>query len=169
MQNRFTKTRDAHPLDTLASGNGHTRIESYGTVRITLQLESGTTTIDLLEIAFVPEFLTNIVAYNKIKAKGVHMDSRRNRLKRDGTTFCLLPKSGGHILIKDNTSTLPTIVDCSQQVYVTNKPSTPSIARSASDWHKVLEHASAEAISHLPASTEGVELTKNGTPVPQTH
>ena len=56
----------------------------------------------------MPNFLTNLIAYTKLKAKGVYIDGRNRRLKRNSKTFCLLKKYGGHSLLEDNTATNTT-------------------------------------------------------------
>ena len=56
----------------------------------------------------MPEFLTNLVAYIKLKAKGVYINGRNRRLKRNNKTFCFLKKYRGHSLLKDNTATNAT-------------------------------------------------------------
>ena len=53
----------------------------------------------------MPKFLTNLVAYIKLKAKDVYIDGRNRRLKRNSKTFCLLKKYKGHSLLKNNTIT----------------------------------------------------------------
>ena len=56
----------------------------------------------------MPNFLTNLVTYIKLKAKSVYIDDRNRRLKRNSETFCLLKKHRGHSLLKDNTATNTT-------------------------------------------------------------
>ena len=51
------------------------------------------------------KFLTNLVAYIKLKAKGVYINGRNRRLKRNNKTFYLLKKHKGHSLLKNNTAT----------------------------------------------------------------
>ena len=56
----------------------------------------------------MPEFLTNLVAYTKLEAKGVYINGRNRRLERNSKTFCLLKKYRGHSLLEDNTATNAT-------------------------------------------------------------
>ena len=53
----------------------------------------------------MPDFLTNLIAYTKLEAKGVYINGRNRRLKRNNKTFYLLKKYRGHSLLKDNTAT----------------------------------------------------------------
>ena len=53
----------------------------------------------------MPKFLTNLIAYTKLKAKGVYIDGRNRRLKRNSKTFYLLKKYRGYSLLKNNTIT----------------------------------------------------------------
>ena len=50
-------------------------------------------------------FLTNLVAYIKLKAKGVYINGRNRRLKRNNKIFYLLKKYRGHSLLRNNTAT----------------------------------------------------------------
>ena len=57
----------------------------------------------------MPEFLTNLITYIKLKAKGVYINGRNRRLKRNNKTFYFLKKYRGHSLLKNNTTTNATI------------------------------------------------------------
>ena len=53
-------------------------------------------------------FLINLVAYIKLKAKNVYINGRNRRLKRNNKTFYLLKKYRGYSLLKNNTATNTT-------------------------------------------------------------
>ena len=56
----------------------------------------------------MPNFLINLVAYTKLEAKGVYINGRNRRLKRNNKIFCFLKKYRGHSLLKNNTATNAT-------------------------------------------------------------
>ena len=56
----------------------------------------------------MPEFLTNLVAYIKLKAKSIYINGRNRRLKRNNKTFYFLKKYRGYSLLKNNTATNTT-------------------------------------------------------------
>ena len=64
MLSRFTKTRDAGPLDTLTAGTQTIPIECFGSIQITMKAPTttGHATMTLLNVAFVSDFMTNLVA-----------------------------------------------------------------------------------------------------------
>ena len=58
----------------------------------------------------MPNFLTNLVAYIKLKAKGVYINGRNRRLKRNNKIFYFLKKYKGYSLLK-NYTTKNTIIE----------------------------------------------------------
>ena len=166
MAYRFTRT---HPCngDTILSGLSTAKIECYSTIKITIQSDSGSSVINLINVAYVPDFLTNLVAYTKFEAKGVYINGRNYRLERNGETFCLLKKHGGHSLLEDNTAT-KSAKDSPQGVFAVSATSSVVI-RTATEWHNILGHASADAIKHLASAAKGVGVKQDGVPVPKTN
>ena len=63
----------------------------------------------------MPNFLTNLVAYIKLEAKGVYINGRNRRLERNSETFCLLKKYRGYSLLKNNTTTNTTTESASMK------------------------------------------------------
>ena len=165
---RFTRT---HPYngDTILSGLSTAKIECYGTIKITIQSDSGSSVINLINVAYVPDFLTNLVAYTKLEAKGVYINGRNRRLERNSETFCLLKKHGGHSLLEDNTATKSVATEDSSQGSFAASASSSVVTRTVTEWHGILGHASADAIKHLATSAEGVSVKQDGVPVPKTN
>ena len=62
MKSRILKTRDASKDDYLAAGANYLKIEFYGTIRINITAPSGPWIITLVDVAYVPRFMTNVVA-----------------------------------------------------------------------------------------------------------
>lgn len=57
MKSRFTKTRDGGG-DHMAEGDSYLLIECYGTVQLTLSSPNGPQIIKLVEVSYVPNFMT---------------------------------------------------------------------------------------------------------------
>ena len=57
--------------DYLVAGDGQVRVEGYGTVRIKLSRPSGEISIKLAKVALIPDFQTNTVSLQRLKAKGI--------------------------------------------------------------------------------------------------
>jgi hypothetical protein len=49
-------------LDTLVAGDSQVQVEGYRTVRIQVTRPSGTVTVKLGQVAFIPQFQTNTVS-----------------------------------------------------------------------------------------------------------
>ena len=115
----------------------------------------------------MPDFLINLVIYTKLKAKGVYINGRNCRLKRNNKTFYLLKKYRGYSLLKDNTAT-KLVKNNFQGVFAASITSSVVI-RTAIKWYNILGYASADAIKHLASVTKGVSIKQNGIPVPKTN
>ncbi|SLM38807.1 Ribonuclease H-like domain [Lasallia pustulata] len=149
----------AKPGDTVASGTQVLPIHSYGTIIVSAKGPNGNITIELLDIVSVPEYLTNLVSMHRFAAKGVYHDARNSRLERDHITLCHIKEHGGHYLLEDNTTTSATTQSPTTQGTM-KQSSSHAIVKTATpnQWHQVMAHASAEAISHLETAAEGVKI-----------
>ena len=134
-------------------------IHSYGTIIVSAKGPNGNITIELLDVVYVPEYLTNLVSMHRFAAKGVYHDARNSRLERDHITLCHIKEHGGHYLLEDNTTTSATTQSPTTQGTM-KQSSSHAIVKTATpnQWHQVMAHASAEAISHLETSAEGVKI-----------
>ncbi|SLM34143.1 Ribonuclease H-like domain [Lasallia pustulata] len=159
MENRYKQQRLAEPGDTVASGTPVLPIHSYGTIIVSAKGPNGNITIELLDVVYVPEYLTNLVSMHQFAAKGVYHDARNSRLERDHITLCHIKEHGGHYLLEDNTTTSATTQSPTTQGTM-KQSSSHAIVKTATpnQWHQVMAHASAEAISHLETSAEGVKI-----------
>lgn len=80
MLSRFTKTRDAGPFDTLRADTQVISIECFGTVKITIKTPTsdGYASLILLNVAYVSEFMTNLVSQSIRASKAVYFDGWKN-------------------------------------------------------------------------------------------
>ena len=65
-------TRPAKKDDALHGSKEVYAIEAYGTVVISVDTPTGPSILTLLNVAFAPGFLTNLVCLRLFKKKGVH-------------------------------------------------------------------------------------------------
>ena len=77
MHSGFKKTRNASINDILYAGKTTYHIKAFGTAVITVNMPQGKKTIELLNIALVPGFMTNLVSLDRLNAKGVHWNSAK--------------------------------------------------------------------------------------------
>jgi hypothetical protein len=147
----FVKTRDAGPDEYIKAGKGLCKIEAFGTAKVTLKGPDGPILTELRDTAYVPGFLTNCISAQRLKAKGVYYDPRRNRLERDGKTFVDIIEQGGLLLLAKE-------LKASSFATTTSKPR-PEKAATVETWHKVLGHAGRAAIEHLQEAVIGASIT----------
>jgi len=160
MADRFEKHLDCTDGSTVMSGNGPLPIKAYGQIRITTKTPKGKGVVTLTKVCYVPDFMVNVVAGSILADKGLHFDTQHSHLHRNGTPVVLVPRVGGHYVLEDN----------SKGVAASFAATAASRCRSGTtlDWHQLLAHANNDAIQHLPAAVEGVELT-NKDLVPKTN
>lgn len=161
MLSRFIKTRSSGPNDILRAGNQIIPIECFGTIDIFIDTSTGCQTMTLLNVAYVSDFMTNLVSQDILYTKGVYFDNGKMHLYREGKTMAYVERHNGHYLMENNIDT-------------EDEPVTTGFATSKSgsmeDWHQVLGHASQDAIKHLEDATEGVKVVDKDTGhVPKTN
>lgn len=86
MRHLYTKNRESNPQDRIKAGENEVLIESYGSLLIKVDTPNGPETITLVNVAYVPKFLTNIAALNHFAAKRVHFDSAIPHMHTNGET-----------------------------------------------------------------------------------
>lgn len=158
MLHRFRKEKNAPSNHTLIAGARRCTIEAYGTIKITADSPTGPKEITLQNVAYVPDFMTNVTSLFLMRKKGVHFDSWKSHLHAAGKTLYLVKQVGGHDLLEDNTSAVFITRRLKDTSNPTEVPTKKKVA-SSYDWHRLLAHASAEVIGHLQSSAQGVEVT----------
>ena len=71
----YTPTREATAQDKLYAGKTTYDIESFGIIKIDVSTPEGTRQIELLDTAYVPGFMTNLVSLSRLVRKDVHQDT----------------------------------------------------------------------------------------------
>ena len=155
MKSRYTQERKSMG-EYLTAGTQRLAIESYGTVKITVSTPTGLQSITLLNVAYVSNFMTNLVSQDLLYVKGLYFNNWKNHLHREGKTVAYVKRYDGHYLLEDNTSSDQASVFLVQQKpkIATNKTAT------AYEWQQMLAHASDESIQHLESSTRGVKISE---------
>lgn len=161
MLSRFTRQRQAQHGEFLIAGNTYLPIEYYGTITITIETPSGSGIITLLNVAYVADFMTNIVSQDILRSKGLYFDNWKMHLHREGVSIGFVKPYNGHYIMEDNINKAP------------HKESTAFSAvkvATTNQWHQMLAHASNDAIERLETSAEGVKISdKDTATVPQTN
>lgn len=158
MRQRFIKEEDCTDGSTVVSGNGPLPIVAYGRMNIKVDTPTGKSNMTLLNVAYVPDFMVNIVSGSILEDKGLDFDTQHRHLHRNGAAVVLVSRVGGHYVLENN-----KIAPKEAASFTTS-----TRASSTQDWHQLLAHANNEAIQHLTTAAEGVELTDKE-PVPKTN
>ena len=159
MAHRFKKTRDA-PSGGVFAGEGRSNVEAYGEVDISIPGPDGRIwKVKLIDVCYIPGFMTNIVSARKLRAKGVYFDDQKMRMHVNGHTLGWVKNAYNHDVLEDNTAG-------DQSAFATSKTSIKSAT--VDHWHQLLAHPSNDVIQHLDAAAEGVRIINQGT-VPKTH
>ena len=153
MQHRFIKERDCTDGSTIAAGRELLAVAAYGKVVVNIQTPTGNKTITLLNVAYIPDFMVNIVSGSILEEKGLHFDTQHRHLHQDGQTVAFAPKVENHYVIENNTKSTANVFVGAIATSTAFKTGT------AYKWHQLLAHASSEVIEHLAQAAEGVRVT----------
>jgi hypothetical protein len=160
---RFKFDRKADKSDTLISGKTVYQIEAFGTVEITVQSPNGPKPIDLINVALVPDFFTNIASLNRFTSKGVHWDTQGSHLHKDGKTFCTFERVSGHWALEHRVSA-PSSSLSAFPIGIPSKALRKPISAPLERWHAVMGHPGVEPLSHLEEHTTGAKIEKSTEP-----
>ena len=109
MQHRFIKERDCTDGSTIAAGRELLAVAAYGKIVVNIQTPTGSGTITLLNVAYISDFMVNIVSGSILDEKGLHFDTQHRHLHRNGQTVAFAPKVGNHYVIEDNTKSTANV------------------------------------------------------------
>ena len=84
--NTLSRFSDQRPgSGSVMAGDTVLDIESWGTVQIHTQTNTGSTIISLLDVAYISTFHTNLVSLKKALAMGYHFDTRTMSIFKDSS------------------------------------------------------------------------------------
>ncbi|KAG9388512.1 hypothetical protein A1F94_001404 [Pyrenophora tritici-repentis] len=152
----------AKPGEVIYAGGQVVQIAEWGTVVLNVRTPSGKAPIKLTHVALVEGFFANVLGLSRCRPLGIHFDSGRDLLYQNNPSnvVAMLEYSNGHWLIdaeendRPELSTLSTFAARFQPQRTSQKPR-PAIVATANEAH---QHASKQAIDHLPESVTGFEL-----------
>ena len=115
MQHRFIKERDCTDGFTVAAGNGLLPIKAYERIQINIQAataigngkEKGI--IELTNVAYIPDFMINIVSGSILEAKELHFDTEHHHLHRKGKAVFFAPRVENHYVLENNTKSTANV------------------------------------------------------------
>jgi hypothetical protein len=158
----YSETAKATADDKIIAGATVYDIVSYGTTEVPVATASGGGYITLLNVAYIPNFMTNLVSLGKMVQKGVHWDTEKNNLRYKGKHLCHVHQLGGHWTLTPTPIQRKTDLPLNHTAMVTAqaKSTAPKVRTStAREWHNLLGHPSHEALGHMVNATRGVLMT----------
>lgn len=89
---------------TILAGSTQYNIEAFGTSIIDVDTPQGLKTMTLLDVAFVPGFLANLVSMARLANKGVDLSLQRGLLTKNKKPLAKLKRQGGHWVLSTRLS-----------------------------------------------------------------
>jgi hypothetical protein len=157
---KFKKTSNAHGAQVTA-GKTTYAVEAYGNCHIDVQTETGIAQIELLNVALIPGFMTNIVALPVLNRKGIHWNTRMPWQLEDSDKnhFCNLHQIDSHWVISYDDS-------CSSFATSRSEPKIQEVSKT--DLHQILGHPGPEAVEKVPDAVEGIKVKARNEKAPTT-
>ena len=161
----FTRTRSARPGEVVLTGTDTAHpVEAFGTVDIPVDSPRGPITLRLLDVAYIPGYLTNLICAGILRKKGVYLDMENDLLyQKPNNILCYLRSIDNHwILTKRRTASTQQISALANS-YQERSP----IKADPAKLHRILGHPGQEVIDHLEANVDGISVAQ-GDSVPST-
>jgi Reverse transcriptase (RNA-dependent DNA polymerase) len=158
---RFENFRKAQRGDYLIAGLAKVPILGYGEVM--MQVESANAKprkFRLKNVAYCPEFATNIVSYDLLEERGFRWDTKSNYLVRnDNTPVCQVKKKGRYRILENVEGIEAVFPALAVPKYRrrTQRPR-PKSPGSGDLWHLRMGHVGPQALRQLGSKSLGVHL-----------
>jgi hypothetical protein len=148
--------RKSGDMGFVGAGKDEYPIEGYGTVRLPIQTNEEGEFLVLINVAYIPGFMTNCVALDFLNKVDIHWSSRNpTMLERTGDIdpFCYLEQSGRHWAFVQPAHAQQHYAVMTSSHVQNDTEMTPEEA------HFTLGHAGTNAIEHLEGNTTGLRIT----------
>lgn len=107
----------------------------------------------LLNVAYVSNFMANLVSQDILYAKGLYFDNWKMHLHQEVKTVGFVERYNGHYLLGNNV-----------KIWKNDDQTGFAVAKTGSmqDWHQILGHAFYDAIQNLKDAAKGVKVLDKG-------
>ena len=136
--------------ETLLTGDNVSHIKGYGKVLIRPSTPTGPGLFQLLEVAYVPGFHTNIVSHKRLKRAGYSWDDVNNRIIKDGQVIFFLEERAEQYVVEYSAPKAAFPAS-------STAPRPPRDA-DALRWHLRCGHLGQESLERLMSDTYGVRI-----------
>ena len=122
----------------------------YNRISLTINTPIGTKQLNISEVTYIPDFITNLILSTYLEDKGLQHDPEYQRLYRKGETIIKCIRNSGYYLLEDN-------IDNNRDV----APATFAATKVGIiyNWHQLLAYAANNIIQHLAQAAKGVEIS----------
>ena len=112
----------------------------YSRISLTINTPTGTKQLNISEVTYIPDFITNLILSTYLEDKGLWYNPEYQRLYRKGETIIKCIRNSGYYLLEDNT-------DGDRDV----APATFAATKVGIiyKWHQLLAYVADNAIQHL--------------------
>ena len=157
----FKKASNGREIDQIIAGGSSYPISAFGSLDITINTPAGERAMTLLNVAYVPGFMTNLVSLSLLVSKGVHWNTQTGSLYKDDKVLCYVNKLDGHWTLSKSALGCPTSTGHLNSVNTTSKDERPTITATKTQWHQIMGHPYDDSLQRLPEAAEGVKITSD--------
>ncbi|OXV09936.1 hypothetical protein Egran_02301 [Elaphomyces granulatus] len=159
---RFKNFIPTTSTDSLRTGNSFARIEGYGTVEVNaIPATPGDNfcTLELINVAYVPTFHTNLVSFDRAWGRGIRWDTEQMTLNTGNNPLCKVLRKLRQWVLEYNPLSTHDKTAMATRRTTTPTSTQPAMAKGSVDlWHKRLAHLGKDMVNKLPNYCEGVQL-----------
>ena len=109
MQHRFVKKRDCIDESTISAGREMLTIASYESIAVNVQTLIDIKIIKLLNVAYISDFMINIVFGNILKEKRLHFNIQHRHLHQNEKAVAFISKIENHYVIENNIKSIANV------------------------------------------------------------
>ena len=162
---RFIGMRTAGPEDYIYAGEAKVPVLGYGSVDIELESDAGPRILRLRNVAFCPNFATNLVSFWELERTGIDWDSK-NQLLRDrwGRAIGRVQRRHRQYVLEyipDSMSATAFHIRRNKHNSWTERRTAAADARL---WHLRLGHPGPRVVDHLEEVSYGVKVSGRRAP-----
>jgi hypothetical protein len=101
MRSQFVLERD-ESREFLMTSNQRLSIKCFESIKIIVATLTDLKEITLLNVAYIANFITNLVSQNRLYVKNLYFDNWKLHLHRDESTMITVKRYNEHYLLKNN-------------------------------------------------------------------
>ena len=116
--------------------------------------------LKLRDVAYCPDFVTNIVSFRRLKTKGIFWDTVNNTLfrKEDSSHVCILEEKAGQHIIEESPTPTALVTGRIRKRRITSRHPRPASKGDGILWHARMGHLGPMSLHKLGTNSLGVVL-----------